>query len=349
MWSAGGVRLRCEGAGEGEGEGSMGQLGVRGFGFRLPQAPVGWRSSAVVRFTAAAVLAWLPGGAPVGAVPREPVVPILGCGVLAEETGELYVVLGYHNPNAFSVSLPLGVQNYFSPTPIARGQPTVYQPGLHPTVFVTAFSPDLYDHLDWNLDGTELVISLSTSPECVRAVLSLAASGNGTVAADPGPLACSGACSRAYEAPDEVTLLAAPEIGWTFSGWSGDDDCADGVVSFGQSRLRSCVATFEPPVRHALALAASGPGSIVVSGAPVSCPPGPCVVDVDDGSQVTLTAVPEVGSFFASWVGDPDCGDGVLVMDGDRLCVALFEPLPAEIFEDGFEDGEPSAWSASQP
>jgi len=327
----------------------MGTLGVRGFGFRLLPAPAGRRLSSVMRFTAGVGLAALLGAAPVGAVPREPVVPILSCGVLAEETEELYVVLGYHNPNPFAVALPLGAQNYFSPTPIARGQPTVYQPGLHPTVFVTAFSPDLYDHLDWNLDGTELVISLSTSPECVRAVLALAASGNGTVAADPGPLACSGVCSRAYEAPDEVTLLAAPEIGWTFAGWGGDDDCADGVVSFEQARLRSCIGYFEPPVRHALALAASGPGSIVVTGAPVSCPPGPCVIDVDEGSQVTLTPVPEVGSFFAAWLGDPDCVDGVLTMDGDRLCVALFETLPAEIFEDGFEDGDPSAWSASLP
>lgn len=58
-----------------------------------------------------------------------PVVPLVTCTFVLSETEELWAAMGYHNPNANAVSLPLGAFNFFSPSPIDRGQPTVFQPG----------------------------------------------------------------------------------------------------------------------------------------------------------------------------------------------------------------------------
>ncbi len=40
--------------------------------------------------------------------------------------------------------------------------------------------------------------------------------------------------------------------------------------------------------------------------------------------EVTLTAMPDDDSNFAGWSGDPDCSDGIVIMDGVKTCIANF-------------------------
>jgi CSLREA domain-containing protein len=57
---------------------------------------------------------------------------------------------GYSNPNSFTVNIPVGSDNRFTPTPQDRGQPTSYAPGRQRAVFEVGFDNQA---LVWRLDG----------------------------------------------------------------------------------------------------------------------------------------------------------------------------------------------------
>lgn len=72
--------------------------------------------------------------------------------------------------------------------------------------------------------------------------LTIARTGAGTVTSTTPGINCGVDCWERYFTGTMVTLAATPDSGWTFSGWSGDPDCADGSVTMTASR--SCIATF---------------------------------------------------------------------------------------------------------
>jgi uncharacterized repeat protein (TIGR02543 family) len=67
-------------------------------------------------------------------------------------------------------------------------------------------------------------------------------SGSGTLAV--AGTACGTGCAPTFAAGTSVTLAAAPASGYTFTGWTGDNDCADGVVTMDANK--TCSATFTP-------------------------------------------------------------------------------------------------------
>lgn len=66
--------------------------------------------------------------------------------------------------------------------------------------------------------------------------------GSGRVSSEPAGIDCGTNCRATFAKEQLVNLLATPNTGSTFAGWSGDADCADGRVSMAMSRL--CAATF---------------------------------------------------------------------------------------------------------
>jgi hypothetical protein len=66
--------------------------------------------------------------------------------------------------------------------------------------------------------------------------------GSGTVSSAPAGINCGSDCSESYPSGAAITLTAIPAASSTFSGWSGDADCADGSVSM--SAAKTCIATF---------------------------------------------------------------------------------------------------------
>jgi uncharacterized repeat protein (TIGR01451 family) len=147
--------------------------------------------------------------------------------------------------------------------------------------------------------------------------------GSGTVTSTPSGISCPGDCSEDYDDGQVVTLAAAAASGSDFTGWSGDADCSDGVVTMNSEV--SCTATFTLQT-HTLGVAMAGTGSGTVSSTPsgISCP-GDCSEDYDHGQVVALTPNASSGSQFTGWSGDADCSDGVVTVDSAVSCTATFD------------------------
>ncbi|MBI5746321.1 MAG: hypothetical protein HZA13_04900, partial [Nitrospirae bacterium] len=95
-----------------------------------------------------------------------------------------------------------------------------------------------------------------------------AGTGTGTVTSSPTGINCGTDCTEAYASGTSVTLTATPATGSTFSGWSGDADCADSAVTM--SANKTCTATFnlQSPGQFTLNIAKAGTGTGTVTSSP---------------------------------------------------------------------------------
>ena len=83
------------------------------------------------------------------------------------------------------------------------------------------------------------------SPASVSPVLTVTKTGNGAgrITSSPAALECGSICRVQLASGTMATLTTTPDPGSTFTGWSGDADCADGAVTL--SADRSCTAKFD--------------------------------------------------------------------------------------------------------
>ena len=157
----------------------------------------------------------------------------------------------------------------------------------------------------------------------------VAGTGGGTVTSVPAGIACGGDCDEIYPQGTAVTLTPTPDPDSMFVGWTGDVDCADGVVDM--AAATSCTATFDLSP-HQLTVALAGTGSGTVTSVPAGIA---CGSDCDElyapGTTVTLTPTPAGGSTFGGWSGDADCADGVVGMAAATSCTATFDLGPQSL------------------
>jgi hypothetical protein len=154
-----------------------------------------------------------------------------------------------------------------------------------------------------------------------------AGTGTGTIRSSPAGINCGSDCSHDYFSGRTVTLYAFADADSTFAGWSGDEDCSDGMVTM--DAARSCTATFNLKSTYALSVEKSGTGTGTVTSSPAGIDCGTdCSESYMDGTQVTLTPSANSDSLFVGWSGDTDCSDGTVTMDAARSCTATFDLKP---------------------
>jgi Zn-dependent metalloprotease len=145
------------------------------------------------------------------------------------------------------------------------------------------------------------------------------------VSLNPTGIDCGADCAEAYDQGAVVTLQAAPDPGFVFTGWSGDPDCTDGVVTL--NAHRACTATFNLQ-SHNLIIRKDGTGNgrvVSTSHAGIDCG-ADCSEAYPYGTTVTLTATADPWNVFTGWGGDPDCTDGVVTIgDANVSCTAVFD------------------------
>ena len=134
--------------------------------------------------------------------------------------------------------------------------------------------------------------------------------GSGSVTKDPD--------QATYHYGDVVTLTATPALGWSFDVWSGDADCADGVVTI--TGNTTCTATFTQN-EYTLTVNTVGSGNVTRN---------PDQTTYHYGDVVNLTAIPVSGWDFDGWSGDLSgaVNPTQVTMNGNKAVTANFSLTP---------------------
>ncbi len=138
--------------------------------------------------------------------------------------------------------------------------------------------------------------------------------GQGTVAATPGDIACvagAGTCAASLPYGTTATLTATPAAGWRFDHWNtvcgADETCQvtlDDPVTIGAAFTQ---------ITDSLSVVLAGSGEVVATSSACSggtcfaCPTAGCAAAIADGATVTLTATPGADSELVGW--SAPCGD----------------------------------------
>jgi hypothetical protein len=157
-----------------------------------------------------------------------------------------------------------------------------------------------------------------------------AGSGSGTVASNPAGINCGSTCSAIFGDGTEVTLMATPASGDSFTGWSGD--CSGtGACTLTMNAAHSVTATFgTAPLLRTLTVSKRGTGAGAVASQPGGIQCGStCTAQFQDGATVVLSAKASRGSRFSGWSGDcSGTGTCTVAMGAAHSVTAGFSRLP---------------------
>lgn len=132
------------------------------------------RGSALVRLGVLAlivgagsvVLAQTAGSSPKRAEVVTGIAPFLDCVTYDAPDNTLTAIFNYVSANAGNVQVPVGASNFFSPSPIGRGQVTTFFPGTNLEAFEVSFPLDATPSITWTLLGQPVTASNDPSTYC---------------------------------------------------------------------------------------------------------------------------------------------------------------------------------------
>ncbi|MBN1996611.1 DUF4832 domain-containing protein [candidate division KSB1 bacterium] len=117
-----------------------------------------------------------------------------------------------------------------------------------------------------------------------------------------------------------VTLTATGNLGYVFNSWGGDLSGSENPTTITMDADKRVTAIFDSvPVYELLTNATNGSIDLDPAGG-----------IYEEGTQVTLTAIPEFGYTFSSWSGDLSGTENpvVITMDADKNVTANFVSVP---------------------
>ena len=139
--------------------------------------------------------------------------------------------------------------------------------------------------------------------------------GSGSVTLDPatGP----------YVRGSVVTLIATPDAGAKFSGFSGDLSGTSKISTIVIDGNKSVTANFASTAQYTLTVNVVGSGSVLLN--PVN------TGVYDAGTVVSLNAIANTGNLFLNYSGDINSGTNPssITMDGNKTITATFTPIVA--------------------
>jgi hypothetical protein len=153
----------------------------------------------------------------------------------------------------------------------------------------------------------------------------LPGSGEGNVVSSPSGIACGTDCREPFTAGTRVTLTATASTGSVFRGWTGGGCSGTSSCTVTMDQARSVEALLV--ARHVLTVSSTGSGSGTVASSPSGIDCGTaCSATFDEGTAITLSAVPDPGSVFRGWSG-AGCDDSdqcTITIAADTSVTAIF-------------------------
>ena len=166
----------------------------------------------------------------------------------------------------------------------------------------------------------------ATAAFTLKPVLTVTKTGSGTVTSDPAGISCGTDCSQSFgNFTTQVTLTAAPDANFDFTGWSGCNSTNGTSCSVTMSQSKSVTATFTLKT-FGLNVTKTGTGTGTVTSNPAGINCGTdCNQSYDSGTQVTLTAAPAANSTFTGWSGAcSGAGNCIVTIDAAKNVAATF-------------------------
>lgn len=149
------------------------------------------------------------------------------------------------------------------------------------------------------------------------ALLTIHTSGSGKVVLDPP--------GGIYDAMQIVTLLAVPDSGWRFEGWSGDVPDNSNPIQITMDVSKTITAKFvrDLPQQYHLSVYVFTSGGHVIT--------NPQGESFAAGTHIVVTAVPDSGWRFTGWGGSlsGSANPDTVIMDEDKSIFANFESIPS--------------------
>ncbi|HEX3240950.1 MAG TPA: hypothetical protein VHR18_12565 [Solirubrobacterales bacterium] len=152
-----------------------------------------------------------------------------------------------------------------------------------------------------------------------------AGTGGGTIECEVASI--KGACAASYPNGTSVKVIATPNAGSQFAGFSGGTGsasaCATSPCTFtieADSTLTATINLIQRPLT--VTKAGTGTGTVTCNGVA-------CASSYADGAVVTLAATPAAGSTFTGWSGSGCSGTGtcVVTMDAAKAVTATFAQI----------------------
>ena len=177
-----------------------------------------------------------------------------------------------------------------------------------------------FSHWSGSLDGEDnpttiemtcnKSITANFSKSKVVRTLTMRVSGNGSITPPAG--------SHDYDGGTMVSIVATPDSGWRFVGWTGNvADASSATTKLTMNSNETVVANFSQ-VAHTLTVQLNGNGSTN---------PAAGSYDYGEGALVSITATPNNGWKFDDWTGDVadvSSATTTLTMGSDKSVIANF-------------------------
>ncbi|MEM1563025.1 MAG: DUF2341 domain-containing protein [Candidatus Bathyarchaeia archaeon] len=156
------------------------------------------------------------------------------------------------------------------------------------------------------MDGNKTVTAKFTKIQYTLTI-TISPTGSGKVICNP---------SGPYYYGDIVKLTAVPNVGWSFSNWTGDLTGNQNPTTIIMNGNKKVTAVFTQ-CRYNLTITIAGKGNVTVE---------PYKTAYTYGENVTLTAIADSGWMFVGWGGDVSSNENpiTIMMDGNKSITATF-------------------------
>ncbi len=151
--------------------------------------------------------------------------------------------------------------------------------------------------------------------------LTINITGDGSVTLDEGDPV--GSSSHTYEEDTAVKIVAVPDEGYEFTGWSGAECTGTGTCTVTMNGNETVIADFAE-IEYDLTISITGSGNVTLNGGDSV---GAGSYSYVEDREVTVVAVPDEGYEFTGWSGISCNGTGscIVTMDSDKSVDVLFE------------------------